>query len=184
MRVRLGAIARPWLWNQTKQQAPEAVDPFVRDWEFDTGIRHGLGYFELEFDKAEIIDRKQTTGVIEAHLEPARFHVEVSIVAVTVAPTTYPSPPSDIDSSNPNVQTPYERYRRYREGRENLPSFAYFCLTVLEYPFGMHSRRRKAAGGQRQAAAALHDIGVDVLQRIGELSSTKGGRGGRKRKGA
>ena len=161
----------------TEQEARDVVEPFIRDWEFDAGLRRDPDCFGLDFDKAELIDRKPTPGVIVMHAAPARYHVSISSAKVTVSPPKYPTPPTGIDSSHPDVQTLYERYRRFREGREDLPSFAYFCLTVLEYPF---TPPRK---GKRERAAASCGIDVDVLDRIGDLSSTKGGSGARKRDG-
>ena len=109
--------------------------------------------------------------------EPARWHFSTSSPKVTVSPPTYPSPPTGIDSNNPDVQTLYLRYKNFRGGGESLPSFAYFCLTVLEHPFTPPQK------GKRLRAAASYGIDVDVLDRIGELSSTKGGSGARKREG-
>ena len=158
----------------TEQQAREAVEPFIRNWRFDAELRRDPDCFVLAFDKAEIIDRKPTPGVIEMHAAPIRANASISSAKVTVSPPTYPPPPTGIDSSHADVQTLHDRYRRFREGREDLASFAYFCLTVLEYPFTPPKRKR---------AAASYRVELEVLQRIGELSSTKGGSGARKREG-
>ena len=161
----------------TEQKAQEIVEPFIDNWQFDAGLRRDPDCFLLDFDKAEIIDRSPSPGVTKVNAAPARWHFSIPSPKVTVSPPTYPPPPIGIDSSHPDVQTLYERYRRFREGREDLPSFAYFCLTVLEYPF---TPPRK---GKRERAAASCGIDVDVLDRIGDLSSTKGGSGARKRDG-
>ena len=158
----------------TEQKARDRVKPFIRDWQFDAGLRRDPNCFVLEFEKAEIIDRSPTPGVTKVNAAPARWHFSIPSPKVTVSPPTYPPPPIGIDSSHPDVQTLYERYRRFREGGEDLPSFAYFCLTVLEYPFTSSERRR---------AAASYNVDYAVLQSIGQLSSTKGGSGARKREG-
>ena len=158
----------------TDQKARESVKPFIRDWEFDAGLRRHPDCFVLEFEKVEVIDRKPTPGVIEVHAAPIRFHFSFSSPKGTASPPTYPSPSTGIDSSHPDVQTLYERYRKFREGGEDLSSFAYFCLTVLEYPFTSSKRKR---------AAASYDVDYAVLDRIGTLSSKKGGSGARKREG-
>ena len=160
-----------------EQQARETIEPFVQDWEFDAGLQRDPDCFVLDFERAEIIDRKPTPGVIEVHAAPMRAHASISSAKVTVSPPSYPPPPTGINSSHPDVQTLYQRYKNFREGGESLPSFAYFCLTVLEHPFTPPQK------GKRVRAAASHGIDVDVLQRIGELSSTKGGTGARKREG-
>ena len=54
----------------------------------------------------------------------------------------------------------HQRYLGHRQGREPLPAMAYFCLTVLEL----------AAGGRKEAATT-YGIDVDVLRKIGELTS-------------
>ena len=161
----------------TEQKARESVKPFIDNWQFDAGLRRDPDCFLLDFDKAEIIDRKPTPGVIEVHAPPNRFHFSFSSPEGTASPPTYPPPPIGIDSSHPDVKTLYVRYRRFREGREDLPSFAYFCLTVLEYPF---TPPRK---GKRERAAASYNVDYAVLKSIGDLSSEKGGSGARKRDG-
>ena len=158
----------------TEQKARDRVKPFIDNWQFDAGLRRDPDCFLLDFDKAEIIDRSPSPGVTKVNAAPARWHFSIPSPKVTVSPPTYPPPPIGIDSSHPDVQTLYERYRRFREGREDLPSFAYFCLTVLEYPFTSSKRKR---------AAASYDVDYAVFDRIGKLSSKRGGSGARKREG-
>ncbi|MYF50908.1 MAG: hypothetical protein F4220_12255 [Gammaproteobacteria bacterium] len=136
-----------------EQQAREVVDPFARNWEFHVCVQRGPGCFELEFGRAEIIDRRPTPGVIEVSAGPVRWEISVSTPSVTVGLSAYPSPPTDIDTSDPDVQTLWERYRRYREGREELPSFACFCLTVLER-WAEKTQGKGKAGSRLQLAAA------------------------------
>ena len=161
----------------TEQKAREIVEPFIQDWEIDAGLRRHPDCFVLDFDKAEIIDRSPSPGVTKVNAAPARWHFSIPNPKVTVSPPTYPTPPAEFDSDHPDVKTLYQRYKNFRGGGESLPSFAYFCLTVLEHPFTPPQR------GKRLRAAASYGIDVDVLQRIGELSSTKGGSGARKREG-
>ena len=165
-----------------EQQAREVVDPFARNWEFDVCLQRGPGCFELEFDRAEIIDRRPTPGVIEVSSGPVRWEISVSTPSVTVGLSAYPSPPTDIDTSDPDVQTLWERYRRYREGREELPSFAYFCLTVLVH-WAEKTQGKCKAGSRLQLAAATCFVEKKVLRRIAELSSTRGGSRARKSDG-
>ena len=160
----------------TEQEARDVVDPFIRNWEFDACFTHRHDHFHLDFDKSEIIDRDPAKGHVSLSAH-ARLGRPTATVRLTMRHSRYPPPPIGIDSSHPDVQTLYERYRRFREGGEDLPSFAYFCLTVLEYPFTPPKK------GKRERAAASYGIDVEVLQSIGELSSTKGGSGARKREG-
>lgn len=64
----------------------------------------------------------------------------------------------------PDVESMYRRYLGHLEGREPLPAMAYFCLTVLEW-----------RGGSRPKAAERFGISEQVLCKVGNLSSRKGG---------
>ena len=66
----------------------------------------------------------------------------------------------------PDVQTMYDRYMGYRQGREPLTTMAYFCLTILE--------RSTKKNHSREVAAETYGIKLEVLNKIGHLSSEKG----------
>ena len=97
-------------------------------------------------------------------------------VALTRCALNYPTPPSGVNSRDPNVQTMHQRFMGYRQGNEPLASMAYFCLTVLEYATGQKRNRRKAA-------VQKYKIDLSVLNKIAELSSERGGSGARKADG-
>ena len=158
----------------TEQQAREAVEPFIRNWRFDAELRRDPDCFVLDFDKAEIIDRSPTPGVIKVNAAPARWHFSIPSPKVTVSPPTYPPTPTGIDSSHPDVKTLHDRYRGYKDGKELLPSFAYYCFTEL---------LRQAQGGVAKVARR-YSISQPVLKKISQLSSIKGGVEARKAKGA
>ena len=162
----------------TAEAARAVVDPFVQDWEFEACLRYEPDRFELEYDFAAIVDRKPTPWVIEVAARPVRFEFSIPEARVTVEPGAYPSRPCGIDSNAPDVQVLLERYKRYRAGGEHRTSFSYFCLTALE----QSPSSRGKPSGRRQAAEWL-GVDFEVLQRIGELSSTKGGHIARKYEG-
>ena len=147
----------------TEAEARESIDEYIRVWELDAGLRHGPDFFKLKFDRAKIEDRNPTPGVIEVAGTITSGPVIMS-ATLTIAPPEYPSPPSGL-SIDTDVQMMYDRYMNYRRNRESLVSMAYFCLTILEY-------RSKT----RRAAAQYYKIGSRVLNKIGEISSKKGGR--------
>ena len=66
---------------------------------------------------------------------------------------------------NPDVQTMLHRYLGYRQGREPLPSMAYFCYEVFAKRFGKDAKQ----------AAKRHKIGHNLLKRVSDLASNKGG---------
>ena len=158
----------------TEQKAQEIVEPFIDNWQFDAGLRRDPDCFLLDFDKAEINDRKPTPGVIEVHAPPNRFHFSFSSPEGTASPPTYPPPSTGIDSSHPDVNTLHDRYRGYKDGKELLPSFAYYCFTEL----------LRQAQGEVAKVARRYSISQRVLKKIRHLSSTKGGVEARKAKGA
>ena len=79
----------------------------------------------------------------------------------------------------PDINSMYHRYLGYRGGKEHLPSMAYFCLIVLESMAGRAKKRTE----RRQAVAEKFRVAVDVLKRVGDLSSEAGGPAARKETG-
>ena len=160
----------------TKNDARKAVEDYIRNWEFDACLKGGEDCFKLEFIKAIREDRRPTPGVISVDADPVRFSFHVSTPKVTVGHPKYPATPSGVNFNDPDVKTIYQRYMGYRQSNEPLASMAYFCLTVLESMTGQNKNRQKVAAQQFQIDNA-------VLNKIGELSSKKGGQGSRKADG-
>ena len=148
-----------------ENEARQAIEPFVRCWEFESGLRSGPRNFSLRYRRAEIRNRRAVTHVLGNVTASAKITVSKQ----------YPSPPSGsaIDPNDSDVATMYHRYERCRLGREPLPTMAFFCLTVLESKFQ-----------SRQNAARKCRIDVQILHTIGELTDKKGGDEARKAKGS
>ena len=110
----------------TEQEAREAIAEYIRLWQFDASLRRGnADAFKLEFDKAEIVDRNPTPGAVRLS---GSFQAQVSGSAkLTLQAAAYPVPPQDT-ALDPDVETMHRRYMNYRQGREPLPSMAYFCV--------------------------------------------------------
>ena len=156
-------------------QAREAVETFIRRWEFEAYMEHGPGWLELEFVDSEVVDRDPSPGVLSLQLS-SRVEVTDSFT-MTVCPKAYPSPPErSLDVDNQDVQVLFVRYRGYRAGKEPLGSFANFCLTALESSVG-------GTKGKRAKAAKRYGISRRVLDRIGDLCDKKGGDWARKGRG-
>jgi len=140
------------------------VDAFVRAWELDVALKSGQREITFVYENAEVIDRNppppgepkviQTSGMVQSQ--------SMGFLNLSVARHEYPSPPRDF-AINPDVETLWRRFEGYTQGREPLPAMAYFCLTVLE---------KKA--GTRKKAEKAYRIDYDVLDKLGELTSTKG----------
>ncbi len=145
--------------------ARKVIEKFIRVWEFDACLKRGPDFFRLKFERAQIEDRNPpppTPGVVEVGMRISSGIPTLSIAASAVVPN-YPSPSSDI-SVTPDVQTMYDRYMAHRRSREPLAGTAYFCLTLVEH-----------LGNGRPAAVEYFQISRNVLDKIGKLSSAKGG---------
>ena len=131
--------------HATEEDALDAVSAYIAAWEFEAGLKHGPNSFRLRFEYADIEDRNPTPGKVSLRPRPDRFHIMTGEVQVTVGKPHYPSPPPTAVMLSPDVRSMYDRYLGYREGREPLPSMTYFCLTVLEIPWGSGRGARKLA---------------------------------------
>ena len=158
----------------TEGEARQVVDRFVEKWRLYARLRRTLRPFKLKFKRSIIEDRNPTSGVVflggglRLH---SRFGAELTILA-----GEYPSPPQSPLTITPDVQSMYDRFVGYLEGREPLPSMAYFCLDVLE-------RSAAGSGKKRPRAAEKYAVEEDVLNEIGRLTSRKGGAQARKGEG-
>lgn len=155
----------------TEEEALERVGPYARAWEMDACLRGRPGDFNLRFQRAEIVDRDPPPpGTVKLRGQPITVSGEVTTQArLTVVSPAYPSPPSGLtlNADDPDVATMFQRLDGYYSGREPLPGMAYFCLTVLEHSASTRSKRK--------AAAAHYHINVAVLDKVANLSSTRGG---------
>ena len=164
----------------TESEARKAIEEYIRNWEFDGCLQGGPDCIRLEFESADIKDRDPPPppppppGIVNIGVTLVRSGGTVA-VAVSKGVTSYPSPPADV-SVTPDVKTMYDRYLGYRRGHEPLTGMAYFCLTVLEWmakeETGRHNNQ-KIKG--RDAAAEYFQVSKKVLDRIGNLSTKRGG---------
>ena len=159
----------------TERSARASIHDYIRVWEFDACLESGPDSFQLEFAVPEIVDRDPTARGLSVS---ARAGAPTVSMRLTVVPSTYPSPPPDmaVRPHDSAVDTMFQRYMRDHSNQDALSDLAYFCLTILEDEatsganFGRKERRRRTA--------AKFDIEVVVLNKVGDLSSTKGGKMG------
>jgi hypothetical protein len=159
------------------EEAQKLVEPFLRAWELEADLRDSGDRFRFAYKTAEVIDRSPP-----AH-GSAVIGVGVGSLAVAgaqafahVGRAKWPDPPRDLEVS-PDADALWRRWRRYREEkREPLLSAAYWALTMIEAAPGLASPGTPRPGSKRrQAASAFFNIGLDVLNMVGELTSTRGG---------
>ena len=166
-------------------EAREAIGNYIRSWELDAGLREGPNRFKLKFDQSQIEDRNPTPGAVSIGT-PVRFSFTLSEPTVTLSPACYPPPPSGVMLITSDVQTLYDRYKGYCQDREELPGMAYFCLTVLEDSVAQQPQKastNRKPSTKRKKAAEKYGIELEVLTKIGFLSSDKGGQQARKKSG-
>ena len=155
----------------TAEEARAVMEPVIRAWEVDAGLKHGHREIKFVFGRAEIEDRKPTPG--EVHVPTSHMTLKAYPPTIQVGRNKYPEPPTNL-VVNADVEVMYYRYGLYKEGKDLLSNMANFCLTVLE---------ASAQGGQRTAAATKYGISRNVLTTLGKLASEKGGQEARKAKG-
>ncbi len=181
---KVDVIFEPKIHYATEEEAKSAVEGFVRRWEFEAALRAGSAGFKLIYAGIDIIDRKPPLAPPGVVPNSATFYFRVlkAQTQVTKVLTEYPVPSSGraIEPDDHNASFMLSRLDLYRQGREPLAGVAYVCLTVLE------RSASQIAGGKeskRKLAANHYQIEREVLERVGELSSKKGGSVARKAEG-
>ncbi len=142
----------------------QIIEPFLRAWEIEADLNSKIGMIRFNFDRAEVIDLNPpppgSSQVIQ--VKAAEFVLVGESVSFHLTKKNYPQPPITFRVT-PEVEQAYHRWVGYRNGREPLLSMAYFILTLIE-----------SMAGNRDGAANLFQIDIQVLRMIGRLSSTKG----------
>ncbi len=154
----------------SEQEARSAVEPFLQDWEIHTALLQGSRReMRFEFRYAGVIDRDPPPPDSKIDVTASgslTFSSSISVEAQVIK-KSYPAVPTNF-RANPDVITLWDRFDGYKAGREHLPSMAYFCLTLIESRHEGRGRRR------REAAAKALSIGLDVLDKLGDLSTERG----------
>ena len=158
----------------TERQARDAVAQYIESWQMSADLEGGPGSFRLAFQDAKVVDRQPPPGDIGLSMT-ARSGKPYASFRMRAVSRRYPEPPAHCNFQHPDVKAMYVRYIGHRQGEEPLASMAYFCLTVLEHSVQPPKRREKTARRWR--------IEETVLDRVAELSSTRGGTAARKAEG-
>ena len=164
-----GELAQDVLVLEPKDHYPTVdlargpADRFVRSWEVDAALL-GRGPLAFEYVTASVVDRNPpppgTVVRLEAELSAGFGLADVN--SAHVARRSYPEPPANFEYTA-DVDVLWARLKAYERGEESLLSMAYFCLTWVE-----------RMGGSRAAASSLIHVDKEVLDKLGELTSTRG----------
>jgi hypothetical protein len=147
------------------EAARSVVEPSLRAWEVDVALRFGRGELQFVYMEAKVIDRNPSPPGSPLKIQATKaIHFTLSIVSPTidVMRRQYPHP-SRLFRISPDVETLWKRYEMYLDKKEPICSMAYFCLTVV----------LAKAGGKRKASR-MFSIDKRVLDKLGELTSTRG----------
>ncbi len=158
----------------SEREARNAVAQYIESWQMSADLDRGPGSFRLAFQNADIVDRQPPSDGVSLRMS-ARAGAPRASARLQAVSRHYPEPPADCDFQHPDVKAMHMRYVGFCKNEEPLASMAYFCLTVLEHSVQPPKRREKAARRWR--------IDRGVLDRIAELSSTRGGTAARKAEG-
>jgi hypothetical protein len=159
-RISAGVLTlEPKLHFTTEEEARVLADPFVRAWEFDAALCQGRPSFHFEFQGSMIIQGSSGHGSSLSSLNLAVS--ALTNLQVKILGTRYPDPPIGF-TVTPEVEVLFKRLSQYWSGKELLLGMAYSCLSFVERVVS------------RNSAAKQYNIQIDVLDKLGELTSTRG----------
>jgi hypothetical protein len=156
-------------------EARRHVAGFIRNWELHAALedrKPSIRFTPMEPQPGDVVDRDPppppppseplppgSPQAVEAGAAVLTFSGELATVHTK---RKYPLPPTGFAAS-PDAQSLWDRYEGYRQGREPLEGMASFCLSVIQFN----------VGGRRNAARQ-YQIAFKVLDKLGNLTSTRG----------
>ncbi len=158
-----------------ERSARAAVEPTLESWQAVADLEYSIGECRFEFDKSTLAYRESAgrgaiSGVAYLTLDDCILVAE-GVVTKPVR-SKFPDPPEGF-AMDANVQELLDRFRRSEKGEIPITFAAYYCLTVVE-KIGEEARA-SANESPRLVAARICNIEIDVLKRLGALSSEHGG---------
>lgn len=158
------------------EEAKQIVQPFLRAWELEADLHNSGERFRFVYETAEVIDRNpRADGSAVIRTEVGTLFVTGMDAVLHIGRAKWPDPPQELEVS-PDADALWRRWWRQREEkREPLLSAAYWALTMLEAAPALAAPAKPRPGSKRQAASAFFNIDPDVLNTIGQLTSTRGG---------
>ena len=169
---------RPKTHFASEEEARDAFEDFISNWEFATALDSEGGTFSLTYSGADIVDRDpkpSPIGIVQLSGTVRGGRGKLG-GRLRIGRTTYPAPPPGLilRVDAPYVQTMLLRLARYYKDREPLPAMAYFCLTTME------ANTPKGKGNKYKRIGRHFAISRQVLKQVSRLSSEKGGSEARK----
>ena len=153
------------VYSATEAEAKAAVEGTLRAWEINAALQRGYPEFKFVFQKVVLVDRNPPEGKETSQpqvVTEAADYIKAEVRFGRIKLGQYPPPPQNF-CVTPEVEALWMRYEGYLRGREPLLAMASFCLTVI-----------KDAYNGRTAAAKQMNIDEAVLNKIGNLTATRG----------
>ncbi|MGA2404197.1 MAG: hypothetical protein ABSG91_21245 [Syntrophobacteraceae bacterium] len=150
----------------SQNEAREVVERFLRKWDVFITLNLGPDVLKFEFDGAELIDLAPPENGKDVNFLASPICIGVTVHgSIKRSFSSYPTLPKQFLLS-PDAETLYVRYMAYKQGRENITSMAYLCLTVI----------KTSAANNLEEAAKKYMVSSKVLSQLKRLSSEKGDR--------
>jgi hypothetical protein len=153
------------------KSAKEKVEGFIQDWMIHAALDFDWNLLKFEYENAEVIDRKpspkvpgQVTG--QGILTLPMLTVRGTATVLPLKRSEYPAPPIRFRAT-PDVETMWFRYHQHLQDKETYQALGYFCLSLMEWRTGV-------SPGARDAASRIYNIKLDVLKKLGKLTTVTG----------
>jgi len=166
--------ARPQKKYSSPDQAKMDVEPILKAWEFSAFVKDNRHRIRFIYHDAKVIDLKPDTNGVTITLQSAYLVATAETVTVAMNNPVYPTPENNYKTSELTDEL-VNRLKQYTDGRETLPSMAYYILDRLEFVFAGNEKNR------RVKLSKILNIDWKVLDKLGKLSNrsdTKIGRHG------
>jgi hypothetical protein len=134
----------------------------LKAWEIASDLDVKVGTIRFTFVAADLIDRDPAAPGSSTILQAGALAVTGHRPTPHITRTKYPDPPHSFQTTL-DVERAHYRWREYQAGRERIQGMAYFVLTMME----------ASAGGRKKSAKAF-SVELKVLDKIGQLASTRG----------
>lgn len=167
------------------EEARRVVDPYLRAWQFEADLHDPSDAFRFIYESAEVVDRspppsgEPIVGAIAQTAASARVQAYATIHA---SKGKWPQPPQDLELSFDADAMRRRWVRHWVKQGEPLLAAAYWALTMLEAAPGVATASMRPASKptrrrskKRLNASAFFNIEYGVLDKLGDLVSTRGG---------
>lgn len=155
------------------ESAKIAFETLIRSWEAVAFLSPGRYRIHFRFDRADVIDRNPTPGVISIHVNSAISLSSAMNVTVSRSMSKYPEPDMKFVASDLTEELIY-RLKQYKDGRETLPQVAYYVLERLEHHFVKDGEKNV-----RDKLGQILRVDKAILKQIGNFSNKTDSRIGR-----